>query len=150
MDLKKVVEEKLKGKPRCYGHCSEQAELRLLPEKHMLIGCYSCPTGYVSKIVAYGKEVEADDLKAFVSEATHGIGDVINEDIRVATRYTWDLGIDREPEGVVLREAYWMQSYRRTKSDDPTRQALFLCSKCDSFYHQPATGTDRLCPRCRS
>ena len=149
MDLRKVVEEKLNGKPKCYGHCEEQARLSFLPEKRMMIGSYSCPTGYVSKIVAYGKELDVNALAAFVSEAMRGIGDFADEDVRVATRYTWDLGITGEAEGVVLREAYWMQKYRRTRSDDPNRLALFLCAKCRSFYHQPVTGSNRLCPRCR-
>lgn len=150
MDVRRVVEEKLNGNPKCYGHCQEPATLKFLPEKRVIVGCYSCPTGYVSRIVAYGRELDVNGLKALVSKAIHGIGDVTDEDIRVATRYTWDLGIEGEAPGVVLREAYWMQNYRRTKSDDPNRQALFLCAKCNSFYQQPATDTNALCPRCRS
>jgi hypothetical protein len=149
MDLKRVVEERLSPRSKCYGHCQEESTLKFLPEKRMMIGCYTCASGYVSRIVAYGRELDLNDFRALVSAAVQGIGDVTDEDIRVATRYTWDLRVEGEPEGTVLKEAYWTQNYRRTKSDDPNREALFLC-KCGSFYYQPATDRNRLCPRCRT
>jgi hypothetical protein len=149
-DLKKVVEEKLSPPSKCYGHCDEESTLKLLCDKRMMIGCYTCYSGYVSRMVAYGKELDVKTFKAIVSAAIQGIGDVTDEDVRVASRYTWDLGVEGEPEGLVLKEAYWTQNYRRTKSDDPNRAALFLCTKCRSFYHQPATDKNRLCPRCRT
>lgn len=148
IDLKRVVEEKLRARSRCYGHCQEESTLKFLPDERLMVGCYSCPSGYVSRIVAYGRGVDLNGFRSLVSAAVQGIGDVADEDIRVATRYTWDLGVEGEPEGEVLKEAYWMQSYRRTKSDDPNRAALFLCRNCGSFYHQAASDRNRLCPRC--
>jgi hypothetical protein len=148
-NLKEIVEERLSGHSRCYGHCQEQTTLKFLPEKRITVGCYSCPSGYVSRMVTYGRRLNVNAFKAFISKALQGIGDVADEDIRVATRYTWDLGLKRKPEGMVLREVYWTQNYRRTKSEDPNRLALFLCAKCSSFYQQPVLNKNTLCPRCR-
>jgi hypothetical protein len=148
MDLRMLVDERLDGRSKCYGHCQDASTLKLLNEKCMMIGCYSCPSGYVSRIVAYGKELDVSAFKTIVTAAVQGIGDVTDEDIRIATRYTWDLGVRQEPEGVVLKEAYWTQNYRRTKSDDPNREAMFLCANCKSFYRQPATSRNEFCPRC--
>ncbi len=148
-NLKQIVEEKLNGHSKCYGHCQEQTMLKFLPEKRMTVGCYSCPSGYVSRMVTYGKRLNVNAFKTFISKALQGIEDVTDEDVRVATRYTWDLGLKRKPEGMVLREAYWTQNYRRTKSEDQNRPALFLCVKCSSFYQQPVVSKNTLCPRCR-
>jgi len=147
MHLEKLVKERLNGRGKCSGHCQELSALKLLPQKGMMIGCYTCPSGYVSLIVLYGKELELDAFKTFLSSLVQG--DITDEDIRVATRYNWDLGMKGEPEGMVLREAYWRQSYRRTKSDDPHRVALFLCNKCSSFYRQQISDKNTFCPQCR-
>ncbi len=149
-ELKKIFEEKLIGHPKCYHHCEEQSRFTFLSERSMLVGCYVCPSGYVSRIVTYGNELDLMAFKAMVSAALEGIGDATDEDIRVATRYTWDLGIHGKPEGTALKEAYWTQNYRRTKSEDPNRPALFLCTKCNLFYHQTATDENTVCPRCKN
>ena len=147
MDLEALVKERLTGHSSCAGHCEEPSDLKLLHKKGMMIGCYVCPSGYVSLLVEYGKELDLYAFKAFLSSLLQG--GVTDEDIRVGTRYTWDLGIEGEPDGHVLREAYWRQSYRRTKNDDPHRIALFLCTKCNSFYSQPISDKNKLCPECR-
>jgi hypothetical protein len=113
----------------------------------MMIGCYACPSGYVSLIVHYGRELDLHGFKTFLSSLHEG--DIVDQDIRVATRYNWDLGI-KEPEGAVLREAYWRQSYRRTRSEDLNRIGLFLCINCSSFYRQQISEKNKLCPQCRA
>jgi hypothetical protein len=147
MDLERLVNERLNVRANCSGHCQELSELKLLPQKEMMIGCYTCPSGYVSFIVHYGKELDLHAFKIFLSSLLEG--NVTDGDLRVATRYNWDLGIEGETEGAVLREAYWRQSYRRTKSDDPHRVALFQCTKCSSFYRQQISDKNKLCPQCR-
>ena len=147
MDLERLVKERLNGRGNCSGHCQEQYELKILPQKEIMIGSYVCPSGYVSLIVHYGKEVDLQAFKTFLSSLLES--DVTDEDLRVATRYNWDLGIKGEPEGAVLREVYWRQSYRRTKSDDPHRIALFQCTECSSFYRQQISENSKLCPKCR-
>lgn len=146
MDLDALVREKLNGHVKCAGHCQEASELKLIRQASMSLGCYACPSGYVSSIVQYGMEIDVEALKAFLSPLLQG--NITNEDIRLATRYSWDLGIDDVPEGAVLREAYWKQNYRRTKSDNSHRVALFLCPKCGSFYTQPLSDPTRNCPKC--
>jgi hypothetical protein len=146
MDLEKLVKERLNGRGKCAGHCQELATLKLLPQKGMTIGCYTCPSGYVSILIQYGKEL---DLHAFKTFLTSLQSDVADEDIRVATRYNWDLGIEGDHEGTVLKEAYWRQSYRRTKSDDLHRVALFLCTNCNSFYRQRISDKNTFCAQCR-
>ena len=146
VDLEIVVKERLRGRSKCAGHCEEPTELKLLHQEGM-IGCYTCPSGYVSLVVQYGKELDLHAFKTFLSSVVQD--SVTDEDIRVGTRYNWDLGIDDEPDGAVLREAYWRQSYRRTKNEDPHRIALFLCTKCHSFYSQQISDKNKLCPQCR-
>ncbi len=145
MDLEKLVKERLNGRAKCAGHCEELSTLKFLPQKGMMIGCYTCPSGYVSFLVQYGRELDLHAFKTFLSLLQ---SDVADEDIRIATRYNWDLGIDGR-ERTVLREVYWRQSYRRTKSDDPNRVALFLCTKCSSFYRQRISDKNTFCPQCR-
>jgi len=148
--VERIVEQKLKRSPKCYRHCQEQSTLKLLPGKQMLVGSYSCPSGYVSRIVAYGRELDLNGFKALLSSALQGVEEVTDEDIRIATRYTWDLGIKEEPDGIVLKEAYWTQNYGKRKNEDPNRHGLFLCTKCGSFYGKQIENTNTLCPRCRS
>jgi hypothetical protein len=146
VDLERLVKEKLNGRSKCSGHCEELSELKVIRKKGMMLGCYICPSGYVSLLVQYGKELDPHEFKTFLSSLQ---GNVTDEDIRVATRYNWDLGIRDGTDGIMLREAYWRQSYRRTKSDDPDRVALFLCANCSSFFHQKLSDKSRLCPHCR-
>ena len=146
MDLERLVKERLNGRSKCAGHCQEPSELKLLHQKGMMIGCYTCPSGYVSLLVQYGKELDLPAFKSFLSTLPQD--NLTDEDIRVATRYNWDLGIKGQPDGKILREAYWRQSYRRTKTDDPHRMALFQCTKCSSFYQQQISDKNKLCPQC--
>jgi len=146
MNLDRLVKGKLNGHTRCSGHCQEQVELKILQQKGMTIGCYGCPSGYVSCLIQYGRELNLQTFKTFLSTIQ---SDVTDEDIRIATRYTWDLAIEGQPDGAILKEAYWRQSYRRSKSEDPHRISLFACTKCDSFYSQPITNKNTLCPQCQ-
>jgi len=147
VDLESLVKERLMGQGNCYGHCKEPSELKLLPQNEMMIGCYVCPSGYVSLVVHYGKELDLHGFKTFLSSLS--AGDVADEDIRVATRYSWDLAITSQTDDAILREAYWRQSYRRTKSEDQQRISLFTCTKCDTFYRQPISDKNTLCQKCR-
>ena len=92
MDLEKLVKERLNGRCKCAGHCQELSALKFLPQKGMMIGCYTCPSGYVSLLVQYGRELDLHAFKTFLSSLLQG--DVADEDIRIATRYNWDLGIE--------------------------------------------------------
>ncbi len=108
-----------------------------------------CPDRYVSRIVAYGSQVDSDHFGGILRGLAAGMEGVETSDIRVASRYSWDLGLNRENDDLIVRLAYWTQSYRRTKNDSPDRVALFLCSNKDSFFMQPMNSRNRFCPNCR-
>jgi hypothetical protein len=145
-DTRRIVEAKLNAVAMCRGHCNERSILSLSEVEGELIGTYACPSGYVSRLINYG-DVDVAWFREFVSQLLRGAGEVTDEDIRVATRYAWDL--NEGVSGPVLKEAYWNQNYRRTQSDDPKRDALFSCTNCRSFYVQRISGKERLCLDCR-
>ncbi len=101
--------------------------------------------GYVSRVMTYGKEADTLQFKTFITNTIGSMGTVQDEDIRVATRHQWD---SPDLAGDV-KVAYWTQNYRRTKSDDPNRGALFLCGNCNSFFVQPLGSRSALCTNCR-
>jgi len=147
--LKSLVFSHLSGSPRCYGHCEQTAGLRVIREDgDGMVGCYVCPSGYVSRIVRYSTKRDEEWFTSYLKELLGVQLDVKPQDVRVATRYNWDLGLGGEKHEAVLKEHYWVQSYRRTKSDDPNRQAVFMCSQCDSIFLQPASSNNTLCPAC--
>jgi hypothetical protein len=147
-DIVSLVKEKLGGPFTCYGHCQSPSELRFIGEGGRLVAGHVCPSGYVSRLVEYGRDVDPSDFLSFVARQ---LGDSIGvrpADLRVATRYGWDLiGGGSEK---LLREAYWTQNYGKGKSKDPERDALFLCSSCGSLFIQPLSSKGALCGRCAS
>jgi hypothetical protein len=146
-EIRSLAQNLLSVATKCYGHCTETASLEFMGDG--TVSCYVCPGRYVSRIVTYGRDLDLRRFREYVRRATQNMGEVEEGDIRVASRYAWDLGLDRETDDLVLREAYWSQGYRRTKSDDPERPALFLCLNKDSFFVQPLSSKERLCWSCR-
>jgi len=146
--LEMTIEERLSASATC-PHCQDQSRLKLSQQAEMTIGCYTCQSGYVSRIVNYGTELDIAKFQKFLSASASGIAEVTEMDVRVATRYTWDMGIENRPSSIVLREAYWTQNYGRSKNNAPNRKALFLCTNCESFYSQPFQSMNGLCSQCR-
>ena len=122
--------------------------MKFLSSERDLLVCFACPSGYISRIITYGEEINVQTFKEFLSKLLSGAQDVQGEDIRLATRYSWDLGIQSNNERI-MRVAYWTQNYRRTKSDNPDRISLFLCSNCNSPFLQPLRSKTTLCETCR-
>jgi hypothetical protein len=145
-DVKTVVQSLLTTSAQCR-HCNDTANLEHLGDG--LVAAHVCPGRYVTRIIKYGKQLEPDEFKKFVQEAVQDMGRVENSDVRMASRYAWDLGLVRKNNDLILREIYWTQNYRRTKSDSPDRLALFLCSNKDSFFVQPLKASERFCRSCR-
>lgn len=144
MNIEKVVAVAFSEPQKCYGHCEERATLRFLESDDVVIAFCACPSGYVSKVMAYGTAPTRDRLKAVLTKV---LGDDIglsDEDLRVATRHLWDLRIS----GGDISASYWTQNYRRAKSDDPDRRALFTCNRCGSLYLRSVSAASTLCPRC--
>jgi len=146
-EIRGLAQNLLNVATKCYGHCGETASLEFVGDG--TVSCYACPGRYVSRIITYGKELDLKRFVVYVRRAAPNMGEVEEGDIRVASRYAWDLGLDRKTDDLVLREAYWTQSYRRTKNEDAERLALFLCSNRDSFFVQPLNSKERLCKNCR-
>lgn len=136
MEPVEIVTSYLKSDGRCYGHCDSRTELKIVEKGDRVISCMTCPGGYVSRIVMYGRDIDAAAFKQYLTEKAGKLGGISDEDIRLATRHPWDLGMEGS-EDVVIREAYWTQNYRRTKSEDPARNALFLCGECGDLYVSP-------------
>lgn len=146
VDIKEVVVERLGGPFQCYGHCKEEASLKFVDSGVRLVGAVVCPSGYVSRLVGYGPQADPEGLLSFVMSQTTGALPLTASDIRVATRYSTDLGIGGS--GRVLGEAYWTQNYGKAKSQDPNRPSLFMCSNCGKLFVQPASSSSSLCGGC--
>jgi thiol-disulfide isomerase/thioredoxin len=145
--IRKLVEKHLSEDSRCYNHCDTVS-------RHYFIGddtaCYACGGGYVSRIIMYGSQVDASKLRNFVDGLFSGSADIRDEDIRVATRHPWELGVDETGSGnTVLREAYWNQNYRRGMSKEPDRIALYRCISCGRLFTQPYSQEPAKCDSCR-
>ncbi len=144
MDTKRVVEAAFSEPQKCYGHCDQSATLRFLNSGEPLVACYACPSGYVSRVMAYGHKDTSERLREFLSGALGGSLSPKDSDLRNATRHPWDLGLaDAE-----MKVAYWTQNYRASKSNDPDRPALFVCSNCGSTYVKPVSKGGTKCPAC--
>lgn len=143
MDPRHLVEMAFSQPQKCAGHCNQQASLKFIGTGEPTLACYACPTGYVSKVMVYSPLAPDGILRKFLAEAMDGR--VPKEDeIRTATRHSWDLGTD----GVEMKVAYWTQNYRSSKSDSADRPALFLCSNCGSPYVKPLSATRTTCGNC--
>ncbi|MDG6899847.1 MAG: hypothetical protein JRM88_04705 [Nitrososphaerota archaeon] len=129
-------------------HCGGQAAIEYAEGGS--VGLHVCPGRYVSRIIMYGNELDTDRFLGYVRGAARGTQGVEAGDVRVASRYAWDLGLARKSNDIVLKEMYWTQNYRRTKSEDPDRMALFFCANGDSFFVQPLKNGERLCDKCRT
>jgi len=143
VDPKSVLEAAFSQPQKCAGHCDQQATLRFLRSDEPLIACYSCPAGYVSKVMAYGPEASEEVLRRFLTEAM-GSRLLREDEIRTATRHPWDSGV----AGFEIKAAYWNQNYRSSKSSDPDRQALFVCANCGSTYVKPLSEPGTTCANC--
>lgn len=138
---------------KCYGHCDQPATLRFVREGEdggMLVAATVCHAGYVSRIIAFGRDLQLEIFRFLILDALDGRQPFNNEDIRTATRFEWEIQDKGDSEGKVLREAYWTQNYRTSKIDDPNRAGLFVCANCGSFYLQPVTKKEILCDGCVS
>jgi hypothetical protein len=148
MSVRSIVLEKFGGPQTCYGHCNQPADMKVLREDGGVVMAIACTKGYVSRVVAYGSGDNASVVKSLVGRALGTGGDVREEDIRTATRYAWDLGMEEKASGVVFKVAYWIQNYRRTKSEDVGRKGLFVCDRCTGLFMQPMSSGATLCPAC--
>ncbi len=132
--------------PATCRHCGGVASLEEVGED---LAAHVCPGRYVTRIIRYGEKLDQEEFRQFVEEQAKEMGAVERGDVRIASRYAWDLGLDSRSNDFVMKEVYWTQSYRRTKDDSPDRLALFLCSNKDSFFVRQLNGSEERCQSCR-
>ncbi len=144
MELRARLEEKFADPIKCYQHCNQPSTFRVISDRP-LIACYYCMAGYASRIMMYGKQADLSSFKAFLSKKLVKFGTIEDWEVRVATRNEWD-----SPDLGDVKVAYWTQNYRKAKTDDPNRPALFLCGRCNSLYVQPLGKASALCSDCSS
>jgi hypothetical protein len=147
LEVRFAAHNLLKTPTQCH-HCNGTADLEYIGDG--LTGVHVCSGRYVTRIIAYRSQPDSEGFLKFVQDSVQGSSDVKSADIRIARRYGWDLGMDKETNDLILTEAYWTQNYRRTKDENPKREAVFLCSNHDSFFVQPLTSIETLCAGCRN
>jgi glutaredoxin/predicted Zn-ribbon and HTH transcriptional regulator len=144
----------------CRRHCEEPADFRALrTEKDGIVGVYSCPGGFVSRVVYYSLDPNLDWFYTFLSDQL-GKGKVKKRDLRIATRYGWELDEHAASELAdltsarppVMREVYWVH---HPSNDAEKSTGVFLCSDperrrgCGRLFIQELTSKNRLCPKCK-
>jgi len=152
------VEKYLSFEGQCRRHCEEPASFtKLSSSEDRLVGAYVCPGGFVSRVIYFGRKADIVGFNHFLED--HVGKDFVNSrDLRVATRYGWELGGDAlseignmSPEGVIS-EVYWTV-YPRT--DEEKNRGVFLCQDsrekrgCARLFIQGINSKNRLCPKCR-
>lgn len=151
MDLRSLVAERYNQLEKCYGHCDQPATLRFLnDEASPVITGYSCHGAYLSRIIIYAPLLRLQESVDAITQLLGPESDVKQEDVRIASRYPWDMDITTDGTGKVMMMAYWTQNYRRTKNEDPGREAIFLCAKCSTVFLQKLSDRQVLCTGCRN
>ncbi len=154
------IKRHLVFKVECRRHCEEPADFRVLQtEKNGVVGVYSCPGGFASRVVYYSLEPNLDWFYTFLSGEL-GNKTVKKRDLRTATRYGWELDEQASseladltsPRPPVIREVYWVH---HPSNDAEKSTGIFVCSDpkqgigCGRLFIQEVTSKNRLCPTCK-
>jgi len=151
MDIRSTVADKYGELEKCYGHCEQPATLKFLNnEVDPVVTGYSCHGAYLSRVIIYAGELKLRESTDAIAHLVGKESEVKEEDVRIASRYPWDMDVTSADPGKLMMVAYWTQNYRRTKSEDPDRNAVFLCANCNSIFSQHLTSAQVLCPSCRT
>jgi len=151
MELRELVTGQYDQLEKCYGHCELPATAKFLnDDAELVVVGYSCHGAYLSRIIIYSESLTLPASVDVITRLVKGQQEVIEEDVRIASRYPWDLNMPSNGTKKIMMMGYWTQNYRRTKSEDPNRDALFLCENCHAIYSKPITSKQVLCPSCTS
>jgi hypothetical protein len=142
---------------KCYRHCNNASHFVALAEdKSSLVGGYTCPENYVSRVVYFSDHPDAAWFEKYLVDQL-GSSWVRHRDIRFATRHGWELGGKAEEEiasvahANSLREYYWTFYVR---SDEDKKMGTFLCAKdaggCGALFTKELSDQTKLCPNCRA
>lgn len=152
MEIRAIVEEKYSKLEKCSGHCEESCTSKFLNSDAdpVMVG-YSCHVAYLSRIIIYSESFGLNDSVDAITRLIGRYYDVKEEDVRIASRYPWDLGMEDQRElRRLITVSYWTQNYRRTKSEDKDRVAIFLCENCHTVFPQALSAQRILCADCTS
>lgn len=147
-NIKEIVEKNLVAPTRCYGHCDSMAKLNLKILDNKLVGIVSCQNAYISRIIVYDKQTNEEFIKNFLRKISNKSIQIDSKDIRVASRYAWDLGLATKSTDPILRETYWTQYYKKV-STSSKGLALFQCANCGNIFIQEAISRNTLCSNCK-
>lgn len=151
MDIRSLVADRYAKIDRCYGHCDQPATMKFLNTEGMpVVTGYSCHQAYLSRIIVYSDALTLGGSCELVRSLVGDDQEVKEDDIRLASRYPWDFDFTTGGADKSLMTAYWTQNYRRTKSEDPDRNALFLCESCRNIFQHQLSQRQVLCPGCTS
>ena len=151
MDLRSTIAEEYGELEKCYGHCEQPATLKFLNSgDDPVVTGYSCHGAYLSRVIIYAGTLRLEESVDTIARLVGKESEVKEEDVRIASRYPWDVDITSANPGKLMMMAYWTQNYRRTKSEDPNRNAVFLCASCKSIFSQPISDRQVLCSSCRT
>ena len=144
---------------KCYRHCDKPTAMKVVSQNSTsLVGAYICPQGFVSQVVYFSIKPDREWFESSL-RAQVGQEKVIHRDLRVASRYGWELGGDAQEtldsrlgEGTGVTEIYWT---RYPKTEEEKQQGVSLCvgdgSKvgCMKLFMRDRNSTERLCLSCR-
>jgi len=142
---------------KCYRHCEQPAKFTpIFQSESSLVGAYVCPQGYVSRVVYFAANPDAEWFKEFLRNPL-GEKRVKTQDIRSATRHGWELGGTAEAEISKVAKSGTITQYYWTfypKTNEEKSLGTFLCPKeeggCGRLYTKLNTEDSRLCPNCRN
>jgi len=133
--------------------------MRIIKEgRGRIVAVYTCPDGFVSQVVYFtDSKPDLEWFREFLSEQV-GKRNVSKRDIRIATRYGWELGGKARqelqsqlgPEGK-LKEVYWT---RYPKTEQQKKNAISLCtgssskSGCMRLFIHSRKSKPILCAEC--
>jgi hypothetical protein len=138
---------------KCYRHCQRPAKfVPISKRKGTLVGAYVCPDNYVSRVVYFAVQPDAGWFEEFLTRQA-GKSRVRPQDIRLATRYGWELGGDAEKEVSSVSDTGRLKQYYWTfypKSEEDKKAGTFLCSSCDSnLFTKLLSDDEKFCLNCR-
>jgi hypothetical protein len=136
-------------------HCGKRANFVTIYQKDSsLVGAYVCSEGYVSRVVYFADNPDAVWFGNFLRDQ---LGDRFRgKDIRMASRYGWDLGGRAEKETAVVSKSgkivqYYWTFYALNEEEKFT--GTFLCREenggCGKLYTKLKTEASTLCTDCR-
>jgi len=159
--LRTFIDNHLTFTGKCFHHCKNPTTMRIIKEaRGKIVAAYTCPDGFVSQVVYLtDSKPDLEWFREFLSEQV-GKRNVSERDVRIATRYGWELGgktrrqIQSQlgPAGK-LAEVYWT---RYPKTELQKKKAISLCigssSKpgCMRLFIHSRKSKPVLCPECTS